>query len=131
MMRLKVALPTEILVDKEVSKVIAEAENGSFCLLPRHVGFVSSLVPGIISYVCSDGTEEFLAIDKAILVKCGPEVIVSTSNAVIGGDLGLLKKTIQEKFMVADERVRKARSASAKLETNLVRRFLELDKHGT
>jgi F-type H+-transporting ATPase subunit epsilon len=36
-MRLKVLLPTMVLVDEAVSKVVAEAENGAFCLLPKHV----------------------------------------------------------------------------------------------
>ena len=36
-MRLKVMLPTERLVDEEVTKVIAEGSDGSFCLLPKHL----------------------------------------------------------------------------------------------
>ncbi len=130
MMRLKVALPTEILIDREVIKVIAEAENGSFCLLPRHVGFAAALVPGVVSFVSPEGHEEFVAVDKGILVKCGPEVLISTGNAVIGPDLGALKTTIEEKFRVLDDREKKARSAVAKLEANLVRKFLELERHG-
>ena len=50
-MRLTVLLPTEILVDEEVVKVVAEAQNGSFCLLPRHIDFVAALVPGLLSFV--------------------------------------------------------------------------------
>ena len=42
-MHLKVLLPTRVLVDEAVSKVVAEAENGSFGLLPRHVDFVAAL----------------------------------------------------------------------------------------
>ena len=40
-MRLKVLLPTPVLEDEEVAKVVAGAENGSFCLLPRHVDFAA------------------------------------------------------------------------------------------
>ena len=36
-LQLQVLLPTEILVDEPATKVIAEAENGAFCLLPRHI----------------------------------------------------------------------------------------------
>jgi F-type H+-transporting ATPase subunit epsilon len=46
-MQLKILIPTKILVDCQVTKVIAEAENGHFCLLPHHVDFVAALVPGI------------------------------------------------------------------------------------
>jgi F-type H+-transporting ATPase subunit epsilon len=128
-MRLKVVLPTEVLLDKEVIKIIAEAENGSFCLLPRHIGFVSALVPGVMSYVSTGGKEEFIAVDKGILVKCGPEVVVSTGNAFASADLGMLKKTIEMKFSILDEHQRKVQSAVAKLEANLVRRFMELEHH--
>ncbi len=129
-MRLKVVLPTDIVIDKEVIKVIAEAENGSFCLLPRHIGFVSVLVPGLLSYVCPGGQEEFIAVDKGILVKCGPDVVVSTGQALVGADLGMLKRAIEKKFNLMDERQKKANSAVAKLEANLVRRFLEFERHG-
>jgi F-type H+-transporting ATPase subunit epsilon len=129
-MRLKVVLPTDIVIDKEVIKVIAEAENGSFCLLPRHIGFVSVLVPGLLSYVCPGGQEEFVAVDKGILVKCGADVVVSTGQALAGADLGMLKMAIEKKFNLMDERQKKANSAVAKLEANLVRRFLELERHG-
>jgi len=62
-------------------------------------------------------------------VKCGPEVVVSTGNALAGADLGMLRKTIEMKFSVLDEHQRKAQSAVAKLEANLVRRFMELERH--
>ncbi len=130
-MRLKVLLPTEVLIDEAVIKVTGEAENGSFTLLPRHIDFVAALVPGLLSFVSVENREEFLAVDEGILVKCGPQVTVSTRNAALGPDLGSLKQTIEEQFQVLDERERVARSAAVKLEADLVRRFIELEKqHG-
>ena len=127
-MRLKVLLPTEILIDEAVKKIVAEAENGSFCLLPRHIDFVAALVPGLLSFVSAEDQEEFLAVDEGILVKCGPLVTVSTRNAVLGPDLGTLKQTIEEQFQVLDERERMARSAVVKLEADFVRRFIDMEK---
>ena len=49
-MKLMVLLPTEVLIDEEARKITAEAQNGSFCLLPRHIDFVTALVPGILSF---------------------------------------------------------------------------------
>lgn len=49
-MQLKVLLPTEIFLHEPVRKVVAEAPNGSFCLLPAHIDFVTALVPGLLSY---------------------------------------------------------------------------------
>lgn len=117
-------------MDQEVAKVTAEAENGSFCLLPRHIDFVAALVPGILCFESSGGKEEFLAVDEGILVKCGQEVFVSTRNAVQGSQLGTLRRTVEEQYKVLDDRERVARSALAKLEADLVRRFMDLGKHG-
>ena len=127
-MNLKVLLPTEVLLDRPVSQVTAEAENGSFTLLPRHIDFVAALVPGLLAYKDADGREEFLALDEGILVKCGPEVLVSTRHAVIGPDLGVLRETIERRFRQLDERERVARAAMLKLEADLIRRFVEMEK---
>jgi F-type H+-transporting ATPase subunit epsilon len=130
-MKLKVLLPTEIFIEREVTKVTAEAENGSFCLLPRHIDFVAALVPGLLSYETGMGEEEFLAIDAGILVKCGSEVLVSTGNAVMGPDLGTLKEMVAEQFRVLDEQEKELQSALAKIEANFARQLLELEKkHG-
>jgi len=125
-MKLNVVLPTGILVEQEVAKVTAEAENGSFCLLPHHIDFVAALVPGLLSFENERGEEEFLAIDEGVLVKCGADVMVSTRNAVRGAALGELKRAVEQQFRVLDERENQARSVLAKLEADLVSRFVRL-----
>jgi F-type H+-transporting ATPase subunit epsilon len=125
-MNLRILLPTRILIDIPVTKVIAEAENGSFCLLPQHVDMVASLVPGLLAFTNEDGHEEFAAIDEGVLVKHGPEVLVSVRDAVRGTDLGLLRLMITESFDALDEREKRARGALARLEADFVRRFIEL-----
>ena len=127
-MQLQVLLPTEILVDEKVVKVIAEAENGSFCLLPRHIDFVAALKPGILSFYSVDGDEFFAAVDVGILVKCGREVLVSTLNGVRGSNLDQLQTLIDERFLELDEHERKARTALARLEAGTLRGFKELQE---
>lgn len=126
MMRLRLLLPEEILLDVEVSKITVEAVNGSFGLLPRHVDFVAALAPGILTFVTAEGQEEFIAIDEGILLKRGIQVQVSTRNAVIGQELGELKRLIEERFKNITEYERKSRDALYKLEADLMRRFMEL-----
>jgi F-type H+-transporting ATPase subunit epsilon len=126
-MNLKILLPSQVLIDQPAGKIIAEAENGSFCLLPSHVDFVASLSPGIFSFTTAEGAEEMLAMDEGTLVKCGPNVLVSTRNAIRGPDLGSLKRTVEESYMALDEREKVARAAAAKLEIDIVRRFMELN----
>ena len=126
-MRLKVLLPSQVLLEKEVTKVTAEAENGAFCLLPRHVDFVAALVPGLLSFESEESGEEFVAVDTGILVKSGDEVLVSTRNGAVGPDLGILRKTVERRFRVLDERERASRSALVRLEANFIRRFMEIE----
>lgn len=125
-MRLRVLAPTEIVVDEPVKRIVAEAEDGAFCLLPRHIGFVTALAPGLLSYETPEGEEVFLAVDEGILVKCGDEVRVSTHYAARGPDLDHLRETVERRVRAIDDRERRARSALARLEADLVRRFVEL-----
>lgn len=127
-MRLRVLLPSEVLVDAKATRIIAEAVNGWFCLLPRHVDFATALVPGLLSFE-SEGQEHFVAVDEGILVKCGPDVRVSVRAALFGPDLGALRRALEEQFHNVDDRERLARSALARLEASFVRRFIQLGKH--
>jgi F-type H+-transporting ATPase subunit epsilon len=130
-MKLKVLLPTEILLDEAVRKVTAEAANGSFCLLPKHVDFVAALVPGLLAFETEkEGQEVFVAVAEGVLVKSGQEVLVSVRNAVRGGDLGEMRQIVKEKFMVFDDKEKTARTAMARIEAGFVRRFLEVQKRG-
>lgn len=128
-MKLKVLIPTVVLIEREVIKVIAEAENGYFCLLPNHVDFVAALVPGILSFTSETGEEIFVAVDEGILVKCSQEILVSTLNAVADNDLATLKQTVAEQFQILDEKEKLTRSALAQFEVSMMRRFKELG-HG-
>lgn len=143
-MRLRITTPTRVVVDRQVEKVVAEAVDGSFCLLPRHIDFVTALLPGLLAYVPEgavgegaagpDGRrkeergEVFLAVDRGILVKRGHRVEVSTRQAVEGPDLGELRRRVREEFESLGELEVRARSALARLESSFVRRFLELSE---
>jgi F-type H+-transporting ATPase subunit epsilon len=125
-MLLKILLPAEILLEQEVKKIIAEAENGSFCLMPNHIDFVATLAPGLFTYEPATGGQELLAMDVGTLVKKGADVLVSTRNAVRTHDLGKIKQVVVQQYEMLDEREKMVRSASAKLEASLIRRFVEL-----
>lgn len=127
-MRLKLLLPSQILIDEPVRKVIAQGRNGSFCLEPRHVDFVSALAPGILQFIDAEAREVFVAVDEGILVKCADEVLVSAYNAVKGEDLATLKDTVEHRFRQLDESERVARSALARLEAGVVRRFTQMQE---
>jgi F-type H+-transporting ATPase subunit epsilon len=127
-MKLTVWLPTQVLLEEQVTRIRAEADNGWFGLLPKHADFVTALVPGILTFQPLGRPEEYLAVDHGILVKCGPEVSISTRNAVRGTNLEQLKKDVETQFREREEQDKKARAFEAKLETDLVRRLLEAEK---
>ena len=131
-MHLRLLLPTEVLVNESVTKIIAEAENGAFCLLPRHVDFVAALVPGILAFNTRGNEERFVGIDEGVLVKRGSEVFVSTLNAVEAENLEDLQAMIEKQFLELDEHERMARTALARLEAGTLRGFRELQErtHG-
>lgn len=128
-MDLQVLLPTGVLVDLPVVKVVAEADDGYFCLEPRHIDFVAALVPGVLTFVTAEGNERFVAVDRGVLVKCGQSVFVSTPNGVAGDALETLRDLVEERFLAIDEAARKARSALARLEAGALRGIRELEEH--
>ncbi|HHX91770.1 MAG TPA: F0F1 ATP synthase subunit epsilon, partial [Paracoccus sp.] len=98
--------------------------NGSFGLLPRHIDYVTALVPGILTLTAADGAETFLAVDEGVLVKHGAEVRVSTWNA-LQGRLGELRAAVLDQFSALGEEEQKARVALGRLEASLVQQVLE------
>ncbi|MCC7410092.1 MAG: F0F1 ATP synthase subunit epsilon [Gammaproteobacteria bacterium] len=125
-MRLEVFEPTRVVVVAEATRVFGEAANGAFCLLPRHVDFVTALVPGVLEYLTPQGAMKLIAVDEGVLVKAGEQVRVSTRRAVEGEDLETLRDTVVSEFRHHDEHDRIARSALARLEASVVRCFIGL-----
>jgi F-type H+-transporting ATPase subunit epsilon len=126
-MHLKVLLPFEIFADKTgVSSIVAETRDGSFGLLPHRLDCVAALVPGILTYQTESGGEVFVAVDEGVLVKTGPDVLVSVRRAIAGTDLGQLHEAVKKEFLTLDEREQSVRQVVAKLETGFLRRFATL-----
>jgi F-type H+-transporting ATPase subunit epsilon len=126
-MNLKILLPFRIFAEKTgVLRIVAETRSGSFGLLPRRLDCVAALAPGILTYETAAEGEAYAAVDEGVLVKTGPEVLVSVRNAIGGADLGQLRAAVEREFLVLDDREKNVRSVLAKLESGFVRRFLEL-----
>lgn len=127
-MHLKVMEPERVLLERRVDKIIAEGADGSFCLKPRHIDFVSALRMGILLYQ-SDGVEHYIAVDEGVLVKYGKRVLVSALNSIEGTDLAELEQAVREQFHKT-EAIKKATDVALKsLEADLLLHFMELDRH--
>lgn len=126
-MRAKVVLPSGVLLNKPVIKVVAEAPYGSFGLLVNHIDMVTTLVPGILALSAPDGSETFIAVDEGVLVKRGHEVLISTRGAVVGR-LGELRQLIQEEFHDRDVEEQQARAALERLEAGMMGELLRWEE---
>jgi F-type H+-transporting ATPase subunit epsilon len=127
-MRLRILVPTDTVVDDVARKVTAEGPAGWFCLLPRHVDLVTSLVPSVLVYTDGDGHEAFVAIDHGVLVKVGSTVRVAAARAVAGADLGRLRAAVEDVFETLDEREAQARNAVRTLEATFLRGLTRLEE---
>lgn len=126
-MQLKVMEPERVLVDREADKIIAEGTDGSFCLKPRHVDFVSALKTGILMYE-SGGEEYYIAVDEGILVKIGQRVLVSVLNGIMGRDLSKLEQAVRQRFEKTEAMNKAAVIAQKSMEADLLLHFLELEE---
>ncbi len=123
-MNLKVLLPFQVFADRTgVSRIVAETREGSFGLLPRRLDCVAALTPGILIYETEGEGEAYVAVDEGVLVKTGPDVLVSVRRALAGTDLGQLRDLVEQEFLTLDAREQSVRSVMTKLETGFVRRL--------
>ncbi len=126
-MKLRIFLPTRILLETEAVSVNAAGLTGSFGLRPHHIDYIAALTPGLLSYRPEiEAAERFVAVDRGILVKQGDEVRVSVRNAVADAPLEELSEVVEQRFAELDERERQVQTAVARLEADFLRRFMEL-----
>ena len=123
-MNLKILLPFQVFAEKaSVSRIVLETHEGSFGLLPHRLDCVVALAPGILTYETDADGEVFVAVDEGVLVKTGPEVLVSVRRAMAGANLGQLRAAVEKEFLTLDQREQNVRSVMAKLESGLLRRL--------
>ena len=119
-MNLKILVPFQVFAEKAgVSRIVAETREG----LPHRLDCVAALTPGILTYELEGQGEVYVAVDQGVLVKTGPDVLVSVRRALGGTDLGHLRDAVAQEFLALDEHEQSVRSVMAKLETGLLRRL--------
>src|SRR5664280_2445236 len=126
-MNLKVLLPFQVFAEKtDVMRIVADTREGSFGLLPHRLDCVAALTPGILIYQTQAAGEVFVAVDEGVLVKTGPDVLVSVRRALGGTDLSKLRDAVEKDFLTLDEEGKNVRSVMTRLETDLLRRMASL-----
>ena len=125
-MTVNLRAPARTIHQGPAESLTAKAENGSFGVLPNHIDFVAALVPGVLTLVEPGGRERFFGVDEGVFVKQGSTIDICVRRAVEGDDLATLKATVLKAFVELDDHERTARTALARLEANMMRRFAEL-----
>jgi F-type H+-transporting ATPase subunit epsilon len=123
-MRLLVTTPMAVVVDlQDLRHVRAEDETGAFGILRHHADFLTVLAVSVISWRDAEGREAHVAVRGGVLAVRGGDVSVATHEAVTSDSLEHLESAVLQRFredFAADEL---ARSATARLETAVVRQI--------
>lgn len=127
-MTLLVTTAERRIFEGKVAKVVATGAGGSRGFLPRHADFVMPLTRSIMSCTDEGGVSTFFAVDGGVLVKKGHEVTVVTRQAVKAERMEDLPQGVLASFAQADEHATVADRAANRLETMLLREFLELNR---
>lgn len=124
--------PTAIMDQLQVTKVSARGGEGSFTLLPGHIDLLSSLERSILTAVEENGLVHVWGVDGGILTKQGDEVLVSSPLIVRGDEQKgesteqVLTRSIDETLENLRRESKSLQTQSLRMESDLVRRMLEL-----
>lgn len=100
---LKIYLPTEIFLDKDIKKLTFKGKEGYLTILPNHIDYVSSFETNIITFIDTDGKEGFIALNNGTLVKYSNKLRLTAYKAIFGENLEDLKKKIYETAEFEDD----------------------------
>ncbi len=92
-------------------------------MLPQRLDWVVALTPGILIYESGAEKEAYMAVDEGVLVKTGPEVLVSVRRAMDGMALSLLRDAVEREFLTLGEHEQSLRASTAEMEDEFLRCF--------
>lgn len=128
-MTLKVLLPYGVFTAQSgVARIVAETREGSCGVLPRRRDCIAALAPGILVYQCEGRPEVYAALDEGVLVKAGPEVLISVRNAVAGEDLAQLRAAVTSEFRRLDADEQRLRAELHRIESGFISRVAALHR---
>ena len=130
-MKFVICTPLGSVLQTDIVKVTLETLDGYHTFLPRHVDYVSTMGPNIITYTTTNNEQKYAACHHGIVVKKGDEVTVTAQNAVLGDSLDELEDVINYEFKQTEEQRKELNTAMARLELGLVRGFGRLNRESS
>jgi F-type H+-transporting ATPase subunit epsilon len=114
-----------MITKEKISKVVAEDLKGFFGILPKHIDFVTKIVPSILTYEGPQG-EGYIVLNEGILVKQGDTIQLATRDAFEGRDLGKLHETLERQIASEAEEEKQLGLEVTKLELGIIKSFYDL-----
>lgn len=105
---LEVVTPDRIMVSQEVDSVVAPGSEGEFGVLPGHIHFLSSIIPGELRYK-TDANTECISVMSGFAEVSDDEVSVLVDAAERASDIDI--ERARQAMERAQERMAKEREA--------------------
>ena len=125
-MRLRVAVPTRVILDREVAYVQAEDPTGRFGILPGHEQYLTALVPSILVYRHSGG-ESYIAVRHGVLRVTRDSVEIAVRDAHVSGNLAELRDEVRAARQGATQRSYRSARSLYQMQMAAWRRLMEYE----
>jgi len=116
LMHLKIITPSTSVVDTKAKSLVVKGLEGSFGVKPKHIDYITAIIPSVFSYVDTEDKTNYLALNQGTFVKVGFNVTVSVMGATEGESIEELQKAVMEANKEFEDDERGARVAITKLE---------------
>lgn len=125
-MKAKIILPNRTLSEVDIDKASIPGTEGYFQILPRHIDFVSSIKPGILTLFFGE-RQEYYAVHYGMAVKRGDSLHIACLYGMKGDSLEGLSRTLAEHIRSSNEYEEEIKAILKKMEAETLRRFIEMD----
>ena len=126
-LRLRIAVPSHMVIDEEVAGLTARDQTGEFGIEPGFEPFYTCLAIGILAYRRLDGSERFVAIRRGVLTVEQNVVDVVTRDAVARDSLENLEREVMAEFLEVDEEEKKSDTALKKMQLAAMRQLVQYE----
>jgi F-type H+-transporting ATPase subunit epsilon len=129
-LKLRITVPTRVVLDREVTYVQAEDPSGRFGILPRHERYLTAVVPSILVYRYNAGgteREAYIAIRHGVLRVTEDGVEVAVRGAHASDNLTALQEEIRRSREGRSQRSYRSTRSLYQMQLAAWRRLMEYE----